>query len=159
MYRPGDYNVICDKCGMKRKASQCRMNWENLLVCADTCYEPRHPQDFVVGIPDIQTVEIARPDIISSIGETTVKTAGSINSTTIELTSVSGVSDGNAIGIELDNGSCFWTKIDGDPSSYTVTFIDGTFLPGPASAGNTVYLPNISNETYTTATMLTATGL
>jgi hypothetical protein len=158
MYRPGDYNVICDKCGMKRKASECRLDWQNLFVCRG-CFDIRNPQDFVVGIPDIQTVEIARPDIVSSMGSTTVKTAGSIHSTTIDLTSTSGVYDGHVIGIVLDDGTCFWTKLYGDPSGYTVTFIDGTFLPGPASAGNTVYLQNISSETYITATMLTATGL
>lgn len=158
MYRPGDWNVICDKCGMKRKASQCRLNWENLFVCAG-CYEPRHPQDFVVGIPDIQTVEIARPDQVSSMGETTVKTAGSIYSTTIEITSTSNVSDGDTIGIVLDNGSCFWTTLDGDPSGSTVTFLTGTYLPGPAAAGNAVYLPGQSSETYITATTMTTTGL
>ena len=41
-YKPGDYKVICDRCGFERYASECRMSWDNLFVCADTCWEPKH---------------------------------------------------------------------------------------------------------------------
>ena len=41
----------------------------------------------------------------------------------------------------------------------TVTFGAGTYLPYAATAGNTVYLPSLNDETYTTATSITATGL
>jgi hypothetical protein len=43
-YVPGDYLVICEQCGFTRRASECRMTWNNLLVCADTCWEPKHEQ-------------------------------------------------------------------------------------------------------------------
>ena len=43
-YIPGDYKVICDSCGFERLASECRMTWDNWFVCADTCWEPKHPQ-------------------------------------------------------------------------------------------------------------------
>jgi hypothetical protein len=43
-YKPGDYLVICDICGFKKLRSECRKNWKNQLVCADTCYEQKHPQ-------------------------------------------------------------------------------------------------------------------
>lgn len=46
-YRPGDYLVICDRCGFKRLRSQCKKEWNGRLVCADTCWEPRHPQELV----------------------------------------------------------------------------------------------------------------
>ena len=158
VYRPGDWNVICDKCGMKRYASECRLNWQNLFVCQQ-CYEPRHPQDFVVGIPDIQTVEIARPDRIQTTASTTVKVAGSINDRTIDLTSTSNIYDGHVIGIVLDDGICYWTALYGDPSGDTVTFVSGSYLPGAASAGNVVYLQNQTSEIIITATGITATGL
>ena len=71
-FKLGDWNVQCDRCGTKRKASECRYTQDELFVCADTCWEPRHPQDFVVGIPDNQSVPIARPDEETPTYETTV---------------------------------------------------------------------------------------
>ena len=43
-YKPGNYKVICDRCGFERYASDCKMTWNNLFVCADTCWEPKHEQ-------------------------------------------------------------------------------------------------------------------
>lgn len=60
-YKDGDYNVQCDRCGAKFKASECAMEWDNLFVCKANCWEPRHPQDFLKGIPDDQRVPVARP--------------------------------------------------------------------------------------------------
>jgi hypothetical protein len=60
-YKKGDYNVICDRCGAKFKASECAMEWDNLFVCKANCFEERQPQDFVRGLVDDQTVSIARP--------------------------------------------------------------------------------------------------
>lgn len=59
-YKKGDWNVTCDRCGAKFKATECRLEWDNLFVC-DYCWEARHPQDFVRGRKDDQTVPIARP--------------------------------------------------------------------------------------------------
>ena len=142
---------------MKRKASKCRLTHENLFVCVDSCWVPPHPQDSVKAIPDDQSVPIARPDTVASMGETTVKTSASLGAKTIDITSVTGLADEDPIGIVLDNGAAHWTFSDGDPSSYTVTL--GSYLPYAATAGNTVYLPSINNETFITATGVSATGL
>lgn len=61
-YVKGNYNVICDRCGFKKKRSQVKMEWDNLLVCSDGCWEMRQPQDFVRGVPDMRPVPIARPE-------------------------------------------------------------------------------------------------
>jgi len=58
-YKIGDWNVICDRCGAKFKASECKMEWDNLFVC-NYCWEERQPQDFVRGRKDDQQVPIAR---------------------------------------------------------------------------------------------------
>jgi hypothetical protein len=60
-YSHGNYNVICDLCGQKFKATELTMQWNYLFTCS-TCYEPRNPQDFVKGIRDDMKVPIARPD-------------------------------------------------------------------------------------------------
>ena len=46
-YIPGDHWDTCDRCGFERRRSALREEWNGLTVCADTCWEPRHPQDFL----------------------------------------------------------------------------------------------------------------
>jgi len=62
-YKKGDYTVYCDRSGFMRKASQCRMQWNGLLV-AKEFFEERQPQDYVKGLKDKQTVPICRPQNI-----------------------------------------------------------------------------------------------
>lgn len=57
----GDWNVACSMCGRKRKASTMVKNWQGLWRCPEH-NEPRHPQDFVRNIPDIQTVPFSQPE-------------------------------------------------------------------------------------------------
>jgi len=62
-YHPGDHYVICDQCGFRRLASECRMQWDGLFVCADTCYDEKHPQHKEpTGLHEKQTVKIKRPE-------------------------------------------------------------------------------------------------
>lgn len=60
-YASGQWNFICDQCGAKRKSKEMREQWDGLVVCK-RCYDPRHPQDFVRGTEDDQTVPVNRPD-------------------------------------------------------------------------------------------------
>lgn len=60
----GDWNAECDRCGFNFKASELRKEWTGLRVCRD-CWEPRHPQDFVRGVPDRQAPDWARPGSVS----------------------------------------------------------------------------------------------
>ena len=75
-YARGTYNAICDRCGFKMKATDMALTWDNHFVCRDTCWEPRHPQDFLRGIPDRQGVPIARPD--QDNDQRTFRTAGDV---------------------------------------------------------------------------------
>ena len=65
-YAHGDANAICDRCGFKYKLSQLKREWNGLRVCSgpgtNECWEPRHPQDFVRGVADDQTVTAPRPE-------------------------------------------------------------------------------------------------
>jgi len=61
-YKSGDYYVQCDICDFRRYASECRMTWDNLFCCADTCWEPRHEQYTEPhGLHEKQTVPVHRP--------------------------------------------------------------------------------------------------
>ncbi len=42
----GEHKVVCDICARTRLRSQCRLQWDNLLVCEDTCYSPKHPNEY-----------------------------------------------------------------------------------------------------------------
>ena len=60
-YISGDHWKICDQCGMKKRKSKTRKMWNGLIVCSDTCWEGRHPQDSVKSVKDNQSVKDARP--------------------------------------------------------------------------------------------------
>lgn len=57
----GDWNAICDVCGLKHKASEMKKRWDGLMVCP-TDWEPRHPQDFLRVRPDSPAVPWTRPE-------------------------------------------------------------------------------------------------
>jgi hypothetical protein len=57
----GDWNAICDVCGLKYKASELKERWDGLRVCADD-WEPRHPQELIRPVPDQQPLPWTRPD-------------------------------------------------------------------------------------------------
>lgn len=64
VYIPGDYKVICDRCGFVKLRSQCKIDGNNkqLLVCSD-CFDPKHPQDRpIYGKGEKQKVPIPRPE-------------------------------------------------------------------------------------------------
>ena len=56
--------------------------------------------------------------------KTEIATAGSSTDLTIDVDSISGILDGDYIGIELDDGTLQWTTVDGDPAVTTVTIND-----------------------------------
>lgn len=46
-YKAGDNWSTCRRCGFERRVSELSEEWNGLKVCTDTCYEIRHPQDFL----------------------------------------------------------------------------------------------------------------
>lgn len=57
----GSWNVACSMCGRKRKASELVKNWQGQWRCPEH-NEPRHPQDFVRGVPDNMSVPFSQPE-------------------------------------------------------------------------------------------------
>ena len=58
----GDWNAICDVCGLKYKATELRERWDGLRTCF-SCWEPRHPQELIRPVPDQQPLPWTRPDV------------------------------------------------------------------------------------------------
>jgi len=48
---PGTWKAICDVCGFEFYSDELKQRWDGLMVCSHD-WEPRHPQDFVRGVPD-----------------------------------------------------------------------------------------------------------
>lgn len=57
----GDWNAICDVCGLKFKASRLKKRWDGLMVCS-TDYELRHPADFLRVFPEHTSTPWSRPE-------------------------------------------------------------------------------------------------
>jgi len=73
----------------------------------------------------------------ASYFETTLATPGAAGDTMLTLTSTSGISSADFIGIRLDDGTLHWSIVN------SLGTLIGSPLPSPAAAGNAVY-------TYTT---------
>lgn len=50
-YIAGQHWVECQRCGLDYRSKNIRVQWDGLIVC-QSCWEPRHPQDFVRGRRD-----------------------------------------------------------------------------------------------------------
>lgn len=61
-YKPGSFYRIDDKTGFAVRAERQQREWQGLIV-DKRVWEIRHPQDFVRGVTDDQTVPYARPRI------------------------------------------------------------------------------------------------
>ncbi len=68
---------------------------------------------------------------------TTLSANAASGASTITVTSITGISNGDYVGIMLDSGSWFWTTVNGSPAGTTVTLTDVT--TGAAASGKTVY--------------------
>lgn len=60
-YADGASNVICDQCGRKFKSYSLRQQWDGIWACK-RCFDYRHPQEFLRGVPDDQAPDLSRPE-------------------------------------------------------------------------------------------------
>lgn len=74
---------------------------------------------------------------VSSYVYTTTSAAASSGASTITVTSITGISASDVIGIELSSGSMQWTTVNGAPSGSTVTLT--ATLTGNVASGAAVY--------------------
>lgn len=72
-YRDGEPWGECPRCGFKKRLNTFRREWTGLRVCS-SCYDPRHPQMDVRGVPDRQAVRDPAPQttpIFLDVGDVT----------------------------------------------------------------------------------------
>lgn len=60
VYKPGQWNALCDVCGWKFKSAELLERWDGLMVCKKD-YETRHPQDFLRVDADDAGIPWSRP--------------------------------------------------------------------------------------------------
>lgn len=76
-YKQGEWNMICQSCGFKKKSGELKKRWDGLWVCADE-WETRHPQDFIKTPNEDTSVPYTAPeqaDVINTDNTTTRKAA------------------------------------------------------------------------------------
>ena len=73
-YKPGTWNCICDRCGFQYKSDELRKDWKGLMVC-HSCFETRHPMDFMRVRGESLDVPWTRPEPADVFIEPTVCTA------------------------------------------------------------------------------------
>ena len=165
--------MTCERTGMQFRSSEMRKEWTGIWV-HESVLNYRHPQDFVTGTEDNQTVPVSRPDVEQVMGETTLIDNVLTGNFEIFLETATGLSEDDAIGIVMDNGAVTWTFIDeitegegrltfageypllfdGEADltfagvGETLTITLGSPMLGDAASGNVVYLPSLNNENW-----------
>lgn len=59
-YIPGGTWSICDRCSFKRRRQDVAQEWTGLMVCIDTCFDPRPA---ILTAPDVGPEGVPLPDI------------------------------------------------------------------------------------------------
>lgn len=60
-YKSGQWNLICDVCGIKIKSGEAKKRWDGLIVCKDD-YEPRNILDFIRVPKERGPIPFSRPE-------------------------------------------------------------------------------------------------
>ena len=82
--------------------------------------------------------------VVTAYDTTTLSADSAASDTTLTVTSITGFSNGDQLGIELNDGSIDWTTINGAPSGTTITATTG--VTSAASSGNRIYGYTASSE-------------
>ncbi len=85
--------------------------------------------------------------VVTAYDTTTLSSDSATSDTTLTVTSITGFTNGDTLGIELDDGSVDWTTINGVPAGSTITITTG--VTSAASSGNRVYGYTASSERVT----------
>ncbi len=105
-WKLGEWRAICDRCGQNYHDVHLRKEWTGLMVChgpgTGNCWEPRHPQDFVRGISDLQAPPWSRP--IPDAVFTGAIITGATQANPVVITAVNDFTNGRTVHIRYVNG-------------------------------------------------------
>ena len=95
----GEWKFICDICGFEYHSNEARRTWDGLITCKD-CWEPKHPQLEITGIPDDQTIPWTRGELeieINFTGQLNLDTPSNYFEDLITMGSTDGLNPGDLI--------------------------------------------------------------
>lgn len=92
---------------------------------------------FILPVSGTYFATMGSGHVTTSYVNTTLSADSATNDTTIDVTTVTGISNTYYIGVELDNGDMHWTTVNGAPAGNVVTLTTG--VASAASSGNNVY--------------------
>lgn len=92
---------------------------------------------FILPVSGTYFATMGSGHVTTSYVNTTLSADSATNDTTIDVTTVTGISNTYYIGVELDNGDMHWTTVNGAPVGNVVTLTTG--VASAASSGNNVY--------------------
>jgi len=148
-YIQGSFWRISDRSGLKMRAEDSVEQWNGLIVHRDEA-EPRHPQDFVKGKADKQSVPNARPrEAATFIGPlmTAVDGDHSAGDTTISVDTSSRFTAGDTVVLYLKSGDVFRTTLFSIPSATSIR-LDAALLGAVADNSSVVDLSAVTEPTY-----------
>jgi len=137
-HKIGDHLWLCPRCKKQMWYSEAILERHtNLRVCR-RCLDEENPQAHLKMVPDSIAVKdgIPEPPETGTSVSTEVAVAGVITDTTLDLDSVSEMSDGDNVFISLDNGEIFRTTINGAPAGTVITLDNA--LPSSVAVDNRV---------------------
>lgn len=152
----GQWNVICDVCGLKFKSNDIYERWDGLRVCKDD-WEVRHPMDFQRGFKDDQSVPYTRPDGNSDSTnadgtpvEGTDVSGGTIPATlTITTTSMPSMIVGLPFSVQIETNIVptpteVWSIVSGSlPTGLTLNTSTGIVSGTPTASGGYTFTAKI----------------
>jgi len=92
---------------------------------------------FLVDGQESYSLGVGGDEATSSYVKTELATSAGGSATSLTVDSITGISNADVIGIELDDGSLHWDVVNGAPSGTTVTITTG--LASAAAVDNHVY--------------------
>lgn len=140
--RSYNYNALCDICGFKRKASELRLRWDGFMVCADTCWEPRHPLDFYRTRNDAHKLPWTRSDTATETTWTPTVTGASGGAYT--LVASYSINDSNLVTYKITITPSTTTNVVLTASTFTLP----TGHTVSTDKGGTAFINNVASNVY-----------
>jgi hypothetical protein len=103
-YKPGGWNVYCQRCGRKLKNDQIVVEWDQIKVCAP-CHEERHPQDFVKGVADHMAAPMPVPETPDKFALPSTITVTGLTTAALSSGPENVWDDANSLRVQLVSGA------------------------------------------------------